>query len=179
MGDCCVRIPSGKVDQKIYFVAFDATDKVTRETGLSSFTVYRSRNGGVAAVYTTPTVAELSAANMPGVYSLLIDEDTVIAAGSDSEEYCVHITHAGMVPVTRAIEIYRDVAEVAFDRAAGVETGLTLRQYLRLTASVLLGKASGLGTDTGIFRDTGDTKDRITATIDADGNRSVIVRDST
>jgi len=43
-----MRIPSGTTDQYIYFVALDATDGVTRETGLSSFTVYRSRNGGAA-----------------------------------------------------------------------------------------------------------------------------------
>lgn len=102
-----MRIPSGKTDQVIYFVAVDATDLKTRETGLSSFTVYRSRNGGAATIYTTPTVSELSAGNMPGVYSLLIDEDTTIAAGSDSEEYVVHITQASMAPVTRTIELYR------------------------------------------------------------------------
>jgi hypothetical protein len=102
-----MRIPSGKTDQLIYFVAVDVTDLKTRETGLTSFTVYRSRNGGAATAYTTPTVAELSAVNMPGVYSLTIDEDTTIAAGSDSEEYCVHITQAAMAPVTRTIELYR------------------------------------------------------------------------
>ncbi|TGS78419.1 hypothetical protein EN821_36990, partial [Mesorhizobium sp. M2D.F.Ca.ET.178.01.1.1] len=69
-----MRIPSGKTDQAIYFVAVASTDLKTRKTGLSSFTVYRSRNGGTATVYTTPTITELSAANMPGVYSLLIDE---------------------------------------------------------------------------------------------------------
>ncbi|MCA0032757.1 hypothetical protein [Mesorhizobium sp. B263B2A] len=102
-----MRIPSGKVDQSIDFVALDSTDRVTRKTGLSAFTVYRSRNGGTATVYTTPTVVELSAANMPGVYALLIDEDTTIASGSDNEEYCVHITCATMAPVTRTIELYR------------------------------------------------------------------------
>ena len=102
-----MRIPSGKTDQLIFFVAVDSTDLKTRKTGLSGFTVYRSRNGGAATIYTTPTVAELSAANMPGVYSLAIDEDTTIAAGSDSEEYCVHITVATMAPVTRVIELYR------------------------------------------------------------------------
>lgn len=102
-----MRIPSGKTDVLIYFVAVDATDLKTRETGLSGFTVYRSRNGGAATAYTTPTVAELSAANMPGVYALTVDEDTTIAAGSDSEEYVVHITQAAMAPVTRTIELYR------------------------------------------------------------------------
>lgn len=102
-----MRMPSGVTDQVIYFVAVDATDNTTRETGLNSFTVYRSRNDGTPVAMTTPTVSEKSAANMPGVYTLLLDEDMTIGAGNDSEEMVFHITHAGMAPVTRTIELYR------------------------------------------------------------------------
>lgn len=102
-----MRIPSGVITEYIYFVALDSTDLVTRETGLATFTVYRSRNGGAATLYTTPTIAEISAANMPGVYALLIDEDTTIDAGYDTQEMCLHITHAGMAAVSRTIELYR------------------------------------------------------------------------
>lgn len=102
-----MRIPSGVVDQVIYFVAVDSTDLATRETGLTSFTVYRDRNGGGAAAMTTPTVTEVDATNMPGVYKLLCDEDMTIASGNDSEEMVYHITQASMAPVTRTIEIYR------------------------------------------------------------------------
>ena len=102
-----MRIPSGKTDQYIYFVAVDSVDFVTRETGLTGFTVYRSRNGAAGAVYTTPTTTEVDMTNMPGVYGLLIDEDTTIASTSDSEEYTVHITKTGMAPVTRTVELYR------------------------------------------------------------------------
>ena len=102
-----MRIPSGTVDQVCYFIAVDATDLSTRETGLSSFTVYRARNGAAAAAMTTPTVTEVDATNMPGVYSLLLDEDMTIGSGNDSEEMVFHITHTGMAPVTRTIELYR------------------------------------------------------------------------
>lgn len=102
-----MRIPSGTTDQYIYFVAVDATDFSTRETGLSSFTVYRSRNNGTATAMTTPTIAEKDATNMPGVYTLLLDEDMTIDSGDDSQEMAFHITHAGMAPVTRTIELYR------------------------------------------------------------------------
>jgi len=102
-----MRIPSGVTDQYIYWVAVDSTDFVTRETGLSSFTIYRSRNGAAAAAMSSPTTAELSSGNLPGVYSLLLDEDMTIAAGNDSEEMVFHITKAGMAPVTRTIELYR------------------------------------------------------------------------
>lgn len=102
-----MRIPSGVVDQYIYFVAVDATDLVTRETGLTTFTVYRSRNGGAATAMTTPTVTEVDATNMPGIYKLLLDEDMTIDAGDDSQEVVLHITQASMAPVTRVFELYR------------------------------------------------------------------------
>jgi hypothetical protein len=101
-----MRMLSGVVDQYIYFVAVDATDLKTRETGLASFTVYRSRNGAAEVAFTTPTVTEIDATNMPGVYALLLDEDMTIGSGNANEEMCFHITHAGMAPVTRTIELY-------------------------------------------------------------------------
>jgi hypothetical protein len=102
-----MRFLSGVTDQYIYFVAVDATDLTTRETGLNSFTVYRSRDGAAAASFTTPTVNETDVTNMPGVYELLLDEDMTIGAGNDSEAVALHITHAGMAPVTLTYELYR------------------------------------------------------------------------
>jgi len=102
-----MRIPSGVTDQYIYFVAVDSTDFTSREIGLSSFTVYVSRNGAAAAQDATPTINETDTTNMPGVYEYLVTEDMTIAAGNDSEEVVVHITHAGMAPVTRTVELYR------------------------------------------------------------------------
>jgi hypothetical protein len=63
--------------------------------------------------------------------------------------------------------------------AATVEGSTTLVQALRLLNSALGGKASGLETTTAVYRDVGDTKDRITATVDADGNRSAVTLDLT
>lgn len=317
-----MRIPSGKTDQYVYFVAQLGGARVT---GLSSFTVYRSRNGAAAAAFTTPTVNETDSTNMPGVYELLMDEDTTIASGSDSEEMVLHITKTGMDPVTRTIELYRrtvtsgdtlatasgglnaamganvitatalatdtitaakiaadaigaselaadaateigtavwataartltantnlndlsaagvraavglasanldtqldalptnaelatalgtaddavlaqvalvkaktdnlpaapaavgDIptanqnADALLDQAAGVETNRTLRQAFRLMLAALVGKASGMATTTATFRDTNDSKDRIVATVDADGNRSAVTLDA-
>lgn len=124
-----MRIASGTTDQYIYFVAVDATDYVSRETGLSSFTVYRSRNGGAAAAMTTPTINETDNTNMPGVYELLLDEDMTIDSGDDTQEMVFHITHAGMAPVTRTIELYRpkitagNTLDVTETGAAGIDWG--------------------------------------------------------
>lgn len=58
-----------------------------------------------------------------------------------------------------------------------VEGAFTLRAVLRGYNAALLSKASGLATTTAVFRDISDTKDRITATVDADGNRTAITLD--
>lgn len=115
-----MRIPSGVTDQYVYFVAVDATDFTTRETGLSSFTVYRSRNGGAAAAMTTPTINETDATNMPGVYELLLDEDMTIDSGDDEQEMVFHITHAGMAAVTRAVTLFRP--KITAGNTLGVES---------------------------------------------------------
>lgn len=68
-------------------------------------------------------------------------------------------------------------ANALLDLTAGVESGLTFRQALRLLAAVAFGKASGLAGTTATFRDTGDTKDRVVATVDANGNRTAVTTD--
>lgn len=58
-----------------------------------------------------------------------------------------------------------------------MEGAYTARQYMRLYASALAGILGGAATTTVAIRDTGDTKDRITATVDASGNRSAVTLD--
>jgi hypothetical protein len=63
------------------------------------------------------------------------------------------------------------------DRSNGVETSYTPRQTLRLLLASQAGKVSGAATTTIAIRDVNDAKDRITATVDADGNRTAITTD--
>lgn len=71
-------------------------------------------------------------------------------------------------------------ADALLDRAAGVETGLTPRQALRLFAAVTGGKLSGGATTTNTIRNAvADSKNRVVATVDTDGNRTAIVYDLT
>lgn len=59
-----------------------------------------------------------------------------------------------------------------------VETGLTLRQALRLVTAATAGKISGGGTSTITIRNAVvDGVDRIVATVDTDGNRTAITYD--
>lgn len=65
------------------------------------------------------------------------------------------------------------------DLIPGTQDGKTYAQTVLLMAAALAGKASGMGTTTGVFRAIDDSKDRITATIDANGNRTAVTLDAT
>ena len=60
-----------------------------------------------------------------------------------------------------------------------VEGSITVRQALRLILSVAAGKSAGGGGSTITFRDMADSKNRISATVDANGNRTAVTRDAT
>lgn len=63
--------------------------------------------------------------------------------------------------------------------AAAYEGSETFKDFLRLARAALVGKASGLSGTTANFRDAADTKNRISATVDANGNRSAVTVDPT
>ena len=58
--------------------------------------------------------------------------------------------------------------------AAAIEGSFTLQQVMRLIAAATAGKLSGAGTTSITIRNLGDTLNRITATVDEDGNRITV-----
>lgn len=60
-----------------------------------------------------------------------------------------------------------------------IEGTYTALEVNRIIAAALAGKVSGSGTNAPVFRSLTDTKDRITATTDVDGNRLSITLDAT
>jgi hypothetical protein len=102
-----------------------------------------------------PTNAELAAA-------LAAADDAVLAAIA-----------ALSIPTANAN------ADALLDRTNGIETSYTLRQALRIILSATAGKLSGAATTTVAIRNVGDSKDRITATVDEDGNRTAVTLDAT
>jgi len=69
-------------------------------------------------------------------------------------------------------------AAALLDLANGVETGWTVRQIMRILASALAGKSSGHSTNAPVYRSITDGKNRITATVTADG-RTAVTADGT
>ena len=60
-----------------------------------------------------------------------------------------------------------------------VDGGYTVRQLMRGFAAALMAKLSGADINLPVFRDVGDTKDRISAVTDAAGNRTAVTLDLT
>ena len=77
--------------------------------------------------------------------------------------------------VLKAAGLAADAVDEILDEV--VEGSLTLRHAIKLFLAALAGKSSGGGTATLIFRDNADSKARITATVDASGNRSAMTLD--
>lgn len=154
------------------FVVYDSAN--TPVTGLANgdFTKLLSKDG--ASDSTTVTVSEIGSGRYTvtftpssvGVWTVIVKNATYAPRGF-AETYDV---------TTDGIPSISESADGLLDRSNGVESGRTLRQILRLMASVLLGKASG-GAASSVFRDTNDTKDRVTTTANASGDRTSVTYD--
>lgn len=95
----------------------------------------------------------------------------------------VGLASANLDTQLTAIDDYLDTEVAAIkaktDLIPGTADGLTWSAREILCSSALLGKVSGAATATVVFRALDDSKDRITATVDADGNRTAVTRDAT
>lgn len=170
-----VQSPAVWVSERLMLMhGWDMTlDKISGTDRLIAWSIRKS-DGGLDAAGIRSAVG-LAAANLDTQLTTIDDLlDTEVAAiKAKTDNLPAAPAAVGDVPTANAN------ADALLDRAAGVETGLTVRQAFRLVAAVLLGKASGLGTTTAVYRDTGDTKDRVTATVDTSGNRSAVTKDAT
>lgn len=69
------------------------------------------------------------------------------------------------------------IAAALLDLSDAVETSLTMRGALRVMSAALAGKVSGMETGAPAFRNTADSKTRISASCDANGNRVTVTVD--
>ena len=71
------------------------------------------------------------------------------------------------------------IATAVLDLVDGVEPGETPRQTLRLLRAVCVGKSTGFPNGPVAFRDRADSKNRVVATVDGQGNRQEVSTDGT
>lgn len=119
----------------------------------------------VDADFTKRVKVSLSASEMNGDNITVIFSD---ASGAEWRDVTINIQ-------TSAQQIDDLPSQVL---AATVEGSLDVQETLRLLLSAQVGKSSGGGTTSVAFRDTADSKDRIAATVDSDGNRTAVTLDA-
>ena len=126
--------------------------------------------------YDPPTLAEIPTA--AAIADQVWDEAAAghVAAGSMGEEQQAHALSTEIAALNDLSSA--DVSAAVL--AAVVEGTITIQQANALFLAVLTGKSSGGGTGTIVFRNTADTKNRISATVDANNNRTAVgTRDGT
>lgn len=102
------------------------------------------------------------------------------ASGADPvafvDEVVVEIVvpEAIAVAIDALIPLIQAVPAQTMDLTDGVETDWTLRQALRVMLAALAGKLTGAAGTTVWIRNVLDSKTRITATVDDDGNRASV-----
>jgi hypothetical protein len=151
------------------------TDMATVLSRLSALRAGYLDNLSAGAVALQSSVDDLEGRLTAGRAAALDNLDVLLssrAAPGDAMDLAVDSIDSVSVAATGANEIRDAVFAQTLD-------GLTVAQILGVVVAALAGKASGMDTTTGIFRNIGDTLARITATVDANGNRTAITLDLT
>jgi hypothetical protein len=139
-----------------------------------------------SADYTAPANADITAIkaktdNLPAAPAATGDIPTAVAIRSEIDSNSTKLDAA--VSTRLAAASYTAPPSAAanadelLDRANAIETGWTVRKALRIIAAACAGKVSGAAANAPVFRSITDGKNRITATTDADGNRSAVTLD--
>jgi len=136
---------------------------------------------GALNVYALTTLAGLStgalSASSIGVSGATTLTGAVSATNAANDIRGITVGALGANVITAASMNADASTEIATTLlAAAVDGTTTVAESIRNINSATSGKASGLGTTTATYRDLADTKDRIVATVDADGNRSAVTR---
>lgn len=152
-GFLAATFPSGTVANTTNITA----GTITTVTNLTN----APTNGDFTATMKTSAQTAADAAITANALVLEIEADTDTLTG--------FITAAPPTSATIATAVWAVVID-------GTNSAL---QLMRGLAAAMLGKASGLATTTAKYRNAPDSKDVITATVDADGNRSAVTLDLT
>lgn len=101
--------------------------------------------------------------------------DTLTKAAGDGDLAAILKDTGTDGVVLKAAGLAADAVDEILDEEVDNDgTAITLRGAMKLILAVLAGKSSGGGTATVVFRDINDAKNRISATVDADGNRTAV-----
>lgn len=118
-----------------------------------------------------------------GIEIQALADSAVSLIGTGSGNFCIECSPATSATDSNLLVQATDSSGndlVSLDGTDAIETGLTFRGLMRLLGAAIAGKLSGAdGTTVTIRNAVADSKVRITATVDASGNRSAVTTDQT
>lgn len=162
-------IPSGYRPPGVYILA-------VKEGGISSFT---TAGGSTASMdiasweVATPTAAGVATTSITG---FLTESRTATAAGvASSTSSAITFERMSAALSIGATPSAVDIAQAVLG-GVEIDEGLNLRQVMRLLAAINLGKSSGFttGASSPVFKGLDGSTTRISATTDANGNRTAV-----
>ena len=167
---------AASVVQKAVGVISDYTGSSKTVTLLADPGIFTMATGDYVAIYADRSLK----ATVPTRTATVASSGEVSPLATDVRT-AVGLSSANLDTQLTAIDDYIDTEVAAIkaktDLIPGTVDGKTLTEALVIILAALAGKASGLGSTTAVFRSIDDTVDRITATVDADGNRSAVTLD--
>lgn len=158
-GTCAVPLST----QVAAGIAVDAT------TGTAVLTQAAAQDAAAAALaaYDPPTQAEMDARTLPAA-------SYATAAGVTAAQAAVLAAIAALEDLSAADV---EAAVLAAIEAAVIEGTVTLPEALRICLAFAAGTTAGAGEDSLIYRSQDGSIDRITMTVDAQGERTAVVLD--
>lgn len=124
---------------------------------------------GQSSVVNLPTTVIGTVTTVSSLDNGAISQDTIEPGALTAEKFAANSITASALAADAVDEILDEP----------VEGSITFRQMLRLFAAALAGKVSGAATTTVSIRDLADTKNRVVATVTADGDRTAVTLDLT
>lgn len=182
-------VKKGSVDRSVTVRVIDAIDG-TPETGVvyntSGIDLWYRREGAAKTSITEATLASLTTAHADGGFLHVSDgvyrldlPDAAFATGANYVDFGGTVT--GMIVIggrVRLVDFNPEQDIPAGVWAYVIENSKSALAFMRLIYSATVNKVSGGGTSSVAFRDDADTKDRIVATVDSDGNRTSVTKDA-
>jgi hypothetical protein len=147
---------------------------VTDSDGAAVAAVINTTTTRLHGLSTAPTVTTIAA----GIYQIVFSGVSPAPAEGDKYTCKVNGTIDGAAWSEYGIPV-KIIGKSSDVLAAGDIDGFKLEEAMKICLSALGAKVSGAGTTTITFRAADDSKNRITATVDTDGNRSSVTLDAT
>ena len=103
----------------------------------------------------------------------------IFSGYEQGKEYSVYIDANSVIENRYQYGTLEKIDQFEFlnDLDTNIENNIGIKELFRLFTAVLANKSGGGGTDTITFRDATDSKNRITATVDDNGNRLNVIID--